>query len=137
MIPSFLRRGSALLLGVLLLGVGCGPKVANVDLKKQMDALSGNSDAKVAALAEISTLGAEARPALDKIIALLKDEDPVVRRTAAFALGAMGPAAKAAVADLKALLQTTDRDQMTAAANALNSIDPSSMKGVKVENTSN
>ncbi len=137
MIPAFLRRGSALLLGVLLLGVGCGPKVANVDLKKQMDALSGDTDAKVAALAEISKLGPEAGPALAKIVPLLKDEDPVVRRTAAFTLGAMGPAAKSAVPDLKALLETEDRDQLTAAANALRSIDPSAMPGVKVENTSN
>lgn len=134
-----LRLGSALLvaLGLLLGLAGCGEKAEKVDLGAQLSALAGDSDAKVAALAEISKLGTGAASAVPKITPLLKDEDAVVRRTAAYALGSIGPAAKAAVPDLKALLETTDRDQLTAVANALRAIDPSAVAGVKVENVSN
>lgn len=137
MTSALLRLGTALFLGLVLLMTGCGEKAPKVDLNAQLAALDGDSDAKIAALAEISQLGPEAASAVGKITALLKDEDPTVRRTAAYALGTIGPAAKSAVPDLKAMLQTTDRDQMTAVANALRAIDPSSVPGLKVENVSN
>lgn len=130
--------GSLMLAGLVFLATGCGgEKAADVDLNAQLSALSGDADAKVNALAEISKLGAGAASAVPQIIPLLKDEDDVVRRTAAFTLGAIGPAAKAAVPDLKEMLKTTDRDQLTAVGNALQAIDPKSVEGLKVQNVSN
>ncbi|MBL9138516.1 MAG: HEAT repeat domain-containing protein [Verrucomicrobiales bacterium] len=130
--------GSLALAGLVLLASGCGgEKAANVDLNAQLTALSGDSDAKINALAEISKLGAAAASAVPKITPLLKDEDDVVRRTAAFTLGAIGPAAKSAVPDLKEMLKTTDRDQLTAVGNALQAIDPKAVDGLKIQNVSN
>jgi HEAT repeat protein len=60
-----------------------------------------------------------------------------VRRTAAYALGAIGPAARAAVPDLKEMLNAADRDQLTAVANALRSIDPNAVPGLRVDNVTN
>ncbi len=126
----------ALVVSAVLVVAGCGgEKPEKVDLNAQAAALSGDTDAKIAALAEISKVGPEAAGLVGQIQALLKDEDPVVVRTAAYTLGTIGPAAKAAVPDLKALLNTTDRDQLTAVANALQAIDPTSSPGVKIENT--
>jgi len=130
------RIGSALLIALGLCLAGCGEKRENVDVNAQLAGLAGDADAKVAALAEISKAGPDAASAVSKIIPLLKDEDAVVRRTAAFALGAIGPAAKEAVPTLKEMMQTTDRDQLTAVANALRSIEPSAAGGVKIENVS-
>lgn len=134
----FLRTAVSLLLVALGLSfAGCGgEKRENVDVNAQVAALSGDADAKIAALAEISKAGPDAASAVPSIVPLLKDEDPVVRRTAALALGAIGPAAKEAVPQLKELMQTTDRDQMTAVANALRAIEPSAASGVKIENVS-
>jgi|JI9StandDraft_2_1071091.scaffolds.fasta_scaffold91356_1 hypothetical protein len=114
---------------------GCGgEKVEKVDINAQVSALAGDTDAKVAALAELAKAGPEAANMVPKIQALLKDEDATVRRTAAYVLGAIGPAAKAAVPDLKAMLDTQDKDQLTAVGNALRSIEPSALPGLKVEN---
>jgi HEAT repeat protein len=126
----------ALLLG-LAFCTGCGEQAKKVDLNAQLAGLSGDPDARIAALAEIATLGPEAAPAVPRIIPLLKDEDPVVRRTAAYALGSIGPEAKAAVPDLKELLDPNLQDQFTAAANALRAIDPDSVPAVKMENVTN
>lgn len=124
--------------GLLLLVTGCGgEKSPKVDLNAQFAALAGDADAKVTALAEISKLGPDAAAAVDKIIPLLKDEDAVVRRTAAFALGTIGPAAKAAVPELKGIHLSGDRDQMTAVINALRAIDPASVPGERLDNVSN
>lgn len=133
-----LRPLFALLLAALL--AGCGGEAEKkeiVDLAAQVAALSGDADAKANALAEIAKAGPDAASAVDKIMPLLKDEDAVVRRLAAYALGSIGPAAKAAIPDIKALLDTTDRDQLSSAANALRSIDPASAPDVRIENVSN
>src|SRR6186997_1310140 len=116
---QMLHLGSLLLVVVGFGLAGCGGEnKEKVDLQAQISALSGDADAKVAALAEISKLGPDGASAVPKITACLKDEDATVRRTAAFVLGTIGPAAKSAVPELKAMLQTTDRDQLTAVANA-------------------
>jgi HEAT repeat protein len=137
MISHTLRLVSALLIGLTLLTTGCGgEKVEKVDLSAQLAVLSadGDADNKIAALAEIAKLGNGASSAVDTILPLLKDPDPVMRRTAAFALGSIGPASKAAVPELKAMLQTDDRNQLSAAVNALRAIDPSAVEGVKIKN---
>jgi HEAT repeat protein len=127
---------SCLAVGLFLFLAGCGGKTEKVDLNAQVAKLSGDTETKLAALAEIAKLGPDAASAVPSIIPLLKDGDATVRRTAAYALGSVGPAAKAALPELKALLNTTDRDQLTAAGNALRAIDPASYSDLKVENVS-
>lgn len=136
MIASLLRSCACALLGAALL-TGCGEKGPKVDLNAQLTGLAGDNDAKVNALAEIAKLGPDGASAVAKIIPLLKSDDPLVRRTAAYTLGTIGPGAKAAVPELKALLDSQDRDQLTAVANALRAIDPSAAPGLKIENTTN
>ena len=115
--------------------VGCGGETAEkVDLNSQVAGLTGDTDAKVAALAEIAKAGPGASGLVGQIQPLLKDEDAAVRRTAAYTLGSIGPAAKAAIPDLKALLETQDFDQMRAVGNAIRAIDPTAMPTVKVDN---
>lgn len=130
--------GSLALAALIFMTAGCGGEpAAKVDLNAQLSGLSGDTDAKINALAEISKLGPGAASAVEKIKPLLKDEDSVVRRTAAFTLGTIGPAAKSAVPELKEMLKTTDRDQLTAVGNALQAIDPKSVEGLKIQNVSN
>ncbi len=108
-----------------------------MDLSAKLAGLAGDADAKAIALGEIAQLGPEAAPAIPKIIPLLKDPDPLVRRNAAYVLEMIGPAAKVAIPDLKAMLDTDIREQMTVVVNALRAIDPAAVAGVKVENVSN
>jgi len=128
----------AIVLGVIISGCGGDTeKKDHVDVGAQVAGLAGDADAKVNALAEIAKAGPDAKGVVDKVIPLLKDEDAIVRRTAAYALGSIGPAAKAAIPDLKAMLDTTDRDQMTAVGNAIRAIDPASAPAGRLENVSN
>lgn len=126
-----------LLTAILFTFTGCGEKGPQVNLPEQIAALSGDADAKINALGEIATLGAGAASAVDQILPLLKDADPVVRRTAAFALGSIGPAARAAVPELKSMMQTGDRDQLTAVVNALRAIEPAVAPSERIDNVSN
>lgn len=125
---------AGLLLGVALVVAGCGEPVEKVDLNAQLGNLSGDADMKVGALAEIAKLGSGAASAVPRIVPLLDDEDPIVRRTAAYALGSIGPDAKEAVPKLRQLMRTNDRDQMTAVANALRAIEPSAAGDLRIEN---
>jgi HEAT repeat protein len=126
-----------LLFALVLVLAGCGEKAPQVDLNAQVAKLSGDADTKIAALAEIATLGPKAASAVPQVIPLLKDEDRIVRRTAAYALGSIGPDASAALPELKEMLNTTDREQMTVVANALRSIEPKENADLKLENVSN
>ena len=122
-----------------LLVAGCSqegnPSPKKVDVSAQVSALKGNADAKANALAELAAGGPNAASAATDVIPLLKDEDPVVRRLAAYALGQMGPAAKAALPELTARLQDNDRNVVTAVMNAIRAIDPSKVPGEAVPNT--
>ena len=118
---------------------GCGAKDENapkkIDVSAQVGKLKGDADAKGAALTELAAGGPGSAGAVNDIIPLLKDEDHVVRRLAAYALCQIGPAAKAAVPALKGLMNDPDRSTVTTAINALNAIAPGSIEGVKVINT--
>lgn len=127
----------ALGMGLMILMAGCGSNESSakkVDVAAQVAALKGNSDAKSAALAELASGGVNSAKAVNDIIPLLKDEDPVVRRLAAYALGQIGPAAKAGIPGLQVMLGETDISSVTAAVNAINLIDPTSAQGIKVQN---
>ena len=129
------------LLSILVGGflTGCGPKDENapkkVDVAAQVSQFKGNADAKANALTELATGGPNSASAVNDIIPLLKDEDHVVRRLAAYALYRIGPAAKAAVPALKELMNDPDASTGTTALNALQAIEPASVEGVKVINT--
>jgi HEAT repeat protein len=128
--------GASLALCALLFA-GCGkseegPKA--VDVAAQVAQLKGNVDAQATALTELAAGGPNSASAVNDIIPLLKAEDTVIRRLAAYALCQIGPAAKAALPDLKALMSDADPSTATTAINALNAIDPSAAGGIKVLN---
>jgi HEAT repeat protein len=127
-----------IIIATLFLSGGCGgdggDATKKVDVAAQVAALKGSSDAKQAALSELAAGGKNSTAAVNDIVPLLKDEDAVVRRLAAYALGQIGPAAKVAIPSLKAMLTETDINSVTAAVNAINSIDPSANDGIKIQN---
>jgi len=49
-------------------------------------------------------------PLFQALIGVLKDNDPVVRRLAAYALGEIGPASKPALPALKEMMNDPDRE---------------------------
>lgn len=125
-----------LLVGALLIGCGSKDETAakKVDVAAQVAQLKGNSDAKAGALTELAAGGPNSAGAVNDIIPLLKDDDHVVRRLAAYALCQIGPAAKAALPALKELMNDPDTSTGTTALNAINAIDPANAGAVKVLN---
>ena len=138
-LPGGIFQGALLSTIVVVILCGCGPKDENapkkIDVSAQVAHLKGDADAKNTALTELAAGGPNAASAVQDIIPLLKDEDHVVRRLAAYALGQIGPAAKAAVPALKELINDPDQSTMTTVINALNAIAPGSVEGTKVINT--
>ncbi len=132
---ALLAVASGLLLG--LAAAGCGDSESapkKVDVSAQIAALKGDNDAKAAALSELAAGGPNAAGAVKEIIPLLKSDDPVVRRLAAYALGQIGASAKEAVPGLTAMLQDPDGNAVTAAINALRAIDPSKAPAENIPN---
>ncbi len=120
--------------------LGCSQSsepLQKVDVAAQVAGLKGNDDAKTAALTELAAGGKNSAAAVDEIIPLLKSEDPVIRRLAAYALGQIGPSAKAALPALTALMQDSDRNAVTAALNAIRAIDTSKASVEAPPNTMN
>ena len=131
----FMTVTTGLLVG--LGAAGCGdsePAPKKVDVSAQVAALKGDNDAKAAALSELAAGGPNAAGAVKEIIPLLKSDDPVVRRLAAYALGQIGAPAKEAVPGLTAMLQDPDGNAITAAINALRAIDPSKAPAENIPN---
>ena len=126
---------AGLVLGMVVVGCGDGePAPKKVDVSAQVAALKGDNDAKAAALAELAAGGPNSAGAVKEIIPLLKSEDPVLRRLAAYALGEIGAPAKDAVPGLTAMLQDPDGNAVTAAINALRAIDPSKAPAENIPN---
>jgi hypothetical protein len=127
-----------LVLGLAIVGCGKeGDTAKKVDVSAQVAGLKGNGDAKAAALAELAAGGPNSAAAVKDIIPLLKDEDALTRRLAAYALGQIGPAAKEAIPNLTPLLKDPDRAVMTATLNAIRAIDPSKAPAESIANTMN
>lgn len=133
-------------MGLAVVMSGCDSPKAAVDVDEQLKTLvKGDVDAKIMALAVISTLGheisssgpKESEKVVKAIRQVLKDQDPTVRRTAVLTLGTIGPAAKAAVPELKELLKTADREERMAVVTALQAIDPSVVPEVEPSNGPN
>jgi HEAT repeat protein len=137
MTSRMMHQGAMAAVSFLLLTAGCGKSedaAKAVDVTAQVAQLKGGTDAQANALSELAAGGPKSASAVKDIIPLLKSEDTVIRRLAAYALYQIGPAAKAAVPDLKALMQDPDTSTATTAINALNAIDPSATEGIKVLN---
>ncbi len=108
---------------------GCGgggaAKKPKIDVSAQMTALkTAESGKKPDILVALAEAGADAAPAVPILTELLKDEDALNRRLAAYALGQIGPQAAPALPALRALVGDSDRAVMTSAFNAIKSIDP-------------
>lgn len=137
MISWIAHQGAMAAVLFLLLAAGCGKSedaAKTVDVNAQVAQLKGSNEAQANALSELASGGPKSASAVKDIIPLLKSDDTVIRRLAAYALYQIGPAAKAAVPDLKALMQDADPSTATTAINALNAIDPSATEGIKVLN---
>ena len=135
--PRRLARSLALglLIGVLPSGCGeSGPAAKKIDVSAQVAALKGDNDSKAAALSELAAGGPNAAAAVKDIIPLLKSEDPVLRRLAAYALGQIGAPAKDALPGLTQMLQDPDSNAVTAAINAIREIDPSKAPAENIPN---
>jgi HEAT repeat protein len=98
---------------------------------------SANAETRQNAAIELAKAGPAAAPAVQDLIPLLKDPDPLVRRLSAYALGEIGPQAKPAIPHLQELMKEPDRDIALAGVNALNAIDPSVLGGMQVPNVTN
>ncbi len=131
-------RRSLLPIVVGLALCGCGPKdemaPKKVDVTAQLAGLKGDENAKTSALTELAAGGPNSVAAVNDIIPLLKDGDPIVRRLAAYALGQIGAGAKAALPALNGTMQDSDPTVVTASLNAVRSISPASVEGLKVDN---
>lgn len=127
---SFVPLTLAVLLTLLTLpGTGCtNKKEAAVDIQAQVQALTGDQDAKLNALVELSKAGPGALPALDKIVALLTEDDPLIRRTAAYAIEKIGPTAKSAIPALEKAMEGATIDVTMAATRAIEALKGSSAK---------
>ena len=129
--PTFIRIVFFVLLSFSsALLTGCGESKPKVDVAAQIRALDGNTEAKQEALTQLGTQGKGALPALDKLIELLKDPDPIVRRLSAYAIGEIGPDAKKAVPALKAAMDNADREFGTSLVNALRAVDLAAAKSM-------
>jgi HEAT repeat protein len=131
------RLSCTISIAAALMVAGCdgGGSTKKIDVPAQISALKGDHAAKENALIELAEAGPKAAPAVNDLIPILKDPDPVIRRLAIYALGQIGPAAKAAIPALKEGMGDTDRNILTATVNALRDIQPKEVDGVKVKNT--
>ncbi len=93
---------------------------ANVNVSAQIaDLKSPDTDKKVNACIELAKAGPDASPAINDLIPLLKDKDPLVRHLAAYALGQIGPKASAAIPALREAMNDSDHQVESDALNAL------------------
>jgi HEAT repeat protein len=100
----------------------------NIDVNAAIVGLkSGDKEKMISACTELGQAREYAAPAVDDLIAALKNDDPLVRRLAAYALGQIGPKAIKAVPALKQTMESdSDITVMPACVNALRAIDPKS-----------
>jgi HEAT repeat protein len=85
---------------------------------------------RLPAAAVLARIGAAAKPAVDALLPLLKDEDPAVRREALLALGAIGPPAESVLETAVGLLEDPDPMVRTAAAYVLGKLGPAAKSAV-------
>jgi len=97
-----------------------GPRVVPACIRS----LEGQRKLRFYALRILIQLGPDSAPAVPALIMTLDDRDPVLRREAEYALGAIGPAAAKATEKLAAKLSDEDQDVRHTACYALGKIGP-------------
>lgn len=107
---------------VLLRLVPDGRSAAVAYLAKSLSA--GTTEEHEQAVRALATVGAEARPAVPGLVAMLADADNDLRIDAALALGAIGPEAKSSLPSLTRMADNRHIDVRSAAVGALAKIDP-------------
>ncbi|MDB5289951.1 MAG: putative lyase [Phycisphaerales bacterium] len=85
---------------------------------------AGSAEARDQAVRALATVGAEARPAVPALVAMLADAGNELRIDAAVTLGAIGPDAKSALPALTRMADNRHVDVRSAAVAALAKIDP-------------
>jgi HEAT repeat protein len=104
-----------------------GPKVVPACIRS----LKREDKLRPYAMLILIKLGSQAAPAVPALIETLEDPEPVVRREAAFTLGAIGPEADEAVPALIELLEDEDQDVQHAACYALGKIGPGAKEALR------
>jgi len=97
---------------------------------------SGDAEARINACVELAKAGPRAASAVQALIPVLKDNDPILRRLAAYALGEIGAASAPALPTLKEMLGDPDRQVVMQVVNSLRSIDPKNASGLQNVNIS-
>ncbi len=102
---------------------GIDPNVDVAALTAQLD--SGDDQVVVDALANLWQAEARLKPALPKLIELLKHDNPEIRQLASYNIYVLGEEAKAAIEPIKELVKTErDTNARLQHVNTWNSIDP-------------
>lgn len=119
-----------LLTAIVGLSAGCskeggGDKKVNVTAMTA-DLKNPDKDKRINACIELAKAGPNAAPAVDSLLPLLKESDPLVRRLAAYALGQIGPKASKALPAMKELLTDSDYNVQTTVISSMRFIDPKS-----------
>lgn len=109
----------SLLLPLALL-TACKEKAPKVDIAAATQGLkSPDTDARANACIELAKAGPNSAGAINDLIPLLKDKDPLVRHLAAYALGQIGPKAAPAIPALKEAMNDSDHQVVSDVLNAL------------------
>jgi HEAT repeat protein len=114
------RRGQFSAVLEIVEGLGLRTKTAVIALSEALT--SGNTEAKLQALRQLSTFGSTASPAVPAIVATLTTTNSELRYCATSTLADIGPAARAAVPALQHLTNDTSSMVQHAAARALATI---------------
>ncbi len=93
-----------------------GPLVERVHSTSQLTQLR--------VLGTLSRIGPDSEPALNGLLILLRDRDPMLRAAAAEGIGALGEAGQTALPDLFLALEDADKNTVAEAARAIGAIDP-------------
>jgi HEAT repeat protein len=85
---------------------------------------SSNQLVQLRVLGTLSRIGPDSAPALNDLLVLLRDRDPVLRAAAAECIGALGEAGQVALPDLMLALDDCDEITVGEAARAIGALQP-------------
>jgi HEAT repeat protein len=118
-----LGRGKTLLIGVILLAIGCSPSSTDALIAQ----LRGpDPKTRIAAARALAEQRDDAADAVAGLTTATDDADPAVRELAITTLGRFGPGAHDALPALEQALRDENPSVRTAAALAIDSIEPNS-----------
>lgn len=123
-----MRRLSLPLLAVVLAAWSCTSKPQGPNVDDLLGRLK-SEDAKVSGEANLAIIRV-GEPAVPGLVAMLRDADPRLRKTAATTLWGLGARGKEAVPALAEMLETPEPDLRLAAAMALDNMGPAAADAV-------